>query len=132
MQTVEVQTDRRTQLLDVTSAIRAAISGNQGAVATVFVPHTTAGIALQAVGEGATCVATDVEAAMERLVGEDWPWLHTGEGDRNPWSHVRTVLTASSLTIPIVGGDLALGDFQAIFLCEFDGPRARQIHVTVH
>jgi secondary thiamine-phosphate synthase enzyme len=99
---------------------------------TLFVPHTTAGIVLQAIGDGAAEVAADVESALERLVDEDWTWRHTEEGDRNPWSHVRSVLTASSLAIPIADGDLALGEFQAIFLCEFDGPRTRQLHVVVH
>jgi secondary thiamine-phosphate synthase enzyme len=69
---------------------------------------------------------------LERLVGEDWSWRHIEEGDRNPWSHIRSVLTASSLTIPVLDGNLAFGDYQAIFLCEFDGPRARQLHVVVH
>jgi secondary thiamine-phosphate synthase enzyme len=99
---------------------------------TLFVPHTTAGIVVQAAGDGAAEVAADVESALEQIVSEDWTWRHTDEGDRNPWSHVRSVLTAASITIPIVDGDLALGDFQAIFLCEFDGPRERQLHIVVH
>jgi secondary thiamine-phosphate synthase enzyme len=69
---------------------------------------------------------------VSRLVNEHWPWRHTEEGDRDPWSHVRAALTASSLTISIVDGDLALGDHQAIFLCEFHGPRTRQLHVVTH
>jgi secondary thiamine-phosphate synthase enzyme len=99
---------------------------------TLFVPHTTAGVVLQAFGEGAVEVAADIESALERLVREDWPWRHSAEGDRNPWAHVRSALTASSITIPIVDGDLALGDYQAVFFCEFDGPRTRHLHVVVH
>jgi secondary thiamine-phosphate synthase enzyme len=99
---------------------------------TLFVPHTTAGIVVQAAGEGAREVAADVESALEVLVSEDWTWRHTEEGDRNPWSHVRSVLTAASITIPIIDGNLALGDHQAIFLCEFDGPRKRQLQIVVH
>ena len=94
-------------------------------------PHTTAGIVLQAIGPGAAHVARDVESALERIVGEGWPWRHTAEGDRNPWAHVRAALTASSLVIPLADGELALGAHQAIFLCEFDGPRSRTIYVSV-
>jgi secondary thiamine-phosphate synthase enzyme len=127
-----IQTERKTHLVDVTSGVREIVTGQAGRLVTLFVPHTTAGIVVQAAGEGAAEVAVDVESAMERLVNEDWPWRHTEEGDRNPWSHVRSALTASSITIPIVDGDLALGAFQAIFFCEFDGPRTRQLHLVVH
>ena len=132
MTTLEVHTERKTQLVDVTAQIRAAVAGASGQLVTVFVPHTTAGVVVQASGEGATEVAADIEAAMERLVVEGWPWRHTTEGDRNPWSHVRAVLTASSLTLPLIDGDLGLGNLQSIFLCEFDGPRARNINVVIH
>jgi secondary thiamine-phosphate synthase enzyme len=131
MQTLTVATERRTQLLDVTAEVAAAVDGNDGALATLFVPHTTAGILLQASGPGASAVATDVEAAFERIVDERWSWDHVHEGDRNPWSHVRTALTASSVSIPLVDGKLALGGHQAVFLAEFDGPRERTIHVVV-
>jgi len=118
--------------VDVTAEVRAAVAGATGSVVTVFVPHTTAGVVLQAAGPGATKVAADLESAFERLVDEGGPWEHTSEGDRNPWSHVRTALTASSVTIPIVDGALGLSALQAVFLCEFDGPRSRELHVLVH
>jgi secondary thiamine-phosphate synthase enzyme len=129
--TLTFATERRTQLLDVTAEVAAVVDGSDGVLATLFVPHTTAGIVLQAAGPGASAVATDLEAAFERLVDEGWPWEHIHEGDRNPWSHVRTALTASSLAIPLVDGKLALGGHQAVFLAEFDGPRERTIHVVV-
>ena len=131
MKTLVLQTERRTQLVDVTSRVRAALRGETGQAVILFVPHTTAGIALQASGEDATAVAADIERALERIVDESWSWKHTHEGDRNPWAHVRSILTASSVTIPLQGGELTLGDLQTIFLCEFDGPRERKIHVAV-
>jgi secondary thiamine-phosphate synthase enzyme len=131
MESLTVATERRTQLVDVTAEVEAAVGARDGSLVTVFVPHTTAGIVLQAAGPGASAVATDVEAALERIVDEGWPWRHVDEGDRNPWSHVRTALTASSVSIPLVDGRLALGDHQAIFLAEFDGPRERTINVVV-
>jgi secondary thiamine-phosphate synthase enzyme len=131
MQTLILHTDRRTQLVDITARVREAVTGEAARTAVLFVPHTTAGIVLQASGDGASAVAADVEAALERLVDESWNWQHTGEGDRNPWSHVRSALTASSVTIPLEDGELALGELQTIFFCEFDGPRERKIHVAV-
>ena len=126
-----VETQQRTQLLDVTDRVAALLDGASGSLATLFVPHTTAGIVLQAAGEGASAVASDVAGAFDRLVEEDWPWEHLHEGDRNPWSHVRAALTASSVSIPLDEDGLALGAHQAIFLAEFDGPRERTIRVTV-
>ncbi|HYX89814.1 MAG TPA: secondary thiamine-phosphate synthase enzyme YjbQ [Gaiellaceae bacterium] len=131
MRTLVLQTERKTELVDVTAEVRQAVHGQAGRVAVVFVPHTTAGVVLQATGEGATQVAVDVEAALQRLVDEGWSWKHVEEGDRNPWAHVRSALTASSDTIPLEDRALALGDRQTIFFCEFDGPRERTVHVTV-
>src|ERR671937_3211334 len=130
MRTLVLHTERRTQLVDITARVREAVKDEAGVAAVLFVPHTTAGIVLQASGEGATAVATDVEAALERIVDESWSWEHTEEGDRNPWSHVRSALTASSVTIPLEDGELALGDLQTVFFCEFDGPREREVYVT--
>ncbi len=125
------ETERRTQLLDVTDRVAELVADSDGSLVTLFVPHTTAGVVVQAAGEGASAVAGDVARAFDRLVDEDWSWEHVHEGDRNPWSHVRAALTASSVSVPLVEGRLALGAHQAIFLAEFDGPRERTIHVTV-
>ena len=131
MRELKVETKRKTQLLDVTDEVRALVAGHEGSLATLFVPHTTAGIVLQAAGEGATAVAGDIEGALERLIDEGWSWGHLNEGDANPWAHVRATLTASSVSIPLIAGELALGDHQAVFLAEFDGPRERTIWITV-
>jgi secondary thiamine-phosphate synthase enzyme len=128
---LKVATERKTQLLDVTDRVHAVLEGAEGSLVTLFVPHTTAGVVVQAAGPGATTVASDVEAALDRLVDESWPWEHVNEGDRNPWSHVRTALTASSISIPLEDGRLALGGHQAVFLAEFDGPRERTLLLTV-
>lgn len=131
MSKLKVETQRRTQLLDVTEQITALVEGVEGSLVTLFVHHTTAGIVLQAAGEGATAVARDVEAAFDRMVDASSSWEHVHEGDANPWSHVRTALTASSVSIPLEGGRLMLGAHQAVFLAEFDGPRERTISVIV-
>jgi secondary thiamine-phosphate synthase enzyme len=126
-----VRTERKTQLLDITARIEALLAGAEGSLVTLFVPHTTAGIVLQAAGPGATAVAGDLERAFESLVDEGWSWEHVHEGDANPWSHVRTALTATSVSIPLDDGRLGLGDHQAVFLAEFDGPRERTVRVVL-
>ena len=130
MHELRLETTRKTELVDVTARVREVVGGEPGNAAVLYVPHTTAGIVVQA--DGGLAVARDVEAALERIVVEEWEWEHTKEeGDRNPWSHVRASLTASSLTIPLRDGELALGRLQSIFFCEFDGPRSRSLYVTI-
>ena len=126
-----VHTERRTQLLDITAVVNERLMGQECSAVVVFVPHTTAGLVLQASGAGAAAVAGDVESALERIVDERWSWQHTSEGDGNPWAHVRAALTGSSVTIPLTEGALALGEFQSLFLCEFDGPCQRTVRLTL-
>jgi secondary thiamine-phosphate synthase enzyme len=124
-----VTTERRTQVIDVTGDVREALGEPDGAsAALVYVPHTTAGIVIN---EGADpAVARDLEMALERIVDDGWPWEHVEEGDVNPWSHARTALTASSVVIPLRDAKLALGTYQAVYFCEFDGPRTRKVYVS--
>lgn len=129
MRQFTVTTERRTQLVDVTANVRDALGAPDGATAAlVYVPHTTAGVVIN---EGADpAVARDLEMALERIVDDGWPWEHLEEGDVNPWSHARTALTASSVVIPLHDAKLALGTYQAVYLCEFDGPRTRKVYVS--
>jgi secondary thiamine-phosphate synthase enzyme len=128
---LEIESERRTQLIDITDQVRAAVRGSRSAAVVVFVAHTTAGVVLQAAGPEATKVAADVESALERIVDPGWPWEHLEEGDRNPWSHARAALTASSVTIPLDDGELALGSLQRVFFCELDGPRRRRVRLQL-
>ncbi len=113
----------------MTSQVREAIAGaGEAAAALVYVPHTTAGVVVQEHADPA--VAHDLERALERIVGDEWGWEHVEAGEENAPSHVRAALTATSVLVPLRGGDLALGTWQGIFFCEFDGPRRRTIYVT--
>jgi secondary thiamine-phosphate synthase enzyme len=126
-----VTTERRTQVLNVTAEVRNALEGGDGAAVVVYVPHTTAGVVVQEHAD--PDVGRDLEMALERIVDDGWPWKHLEDGEVNPWSHVRASLTATSVVIPLVDGDLALGTWQGIFFCEFDGPRTRRVLVsTLH
>ncbi len=129
MRQISLRTERKTQLVDITRQVQDALDGaTDAAAALVFVPHTTAGVTINEHADPA--VARDFEAALERMVGEDWGWEHIEEGEENAPSHIRAALTATSLVIPLREGELALGTWQGIFFCEFDGPRTRKVLVT--
>ncbi|HZU20342.1 MAG TPA: secondary thiamine-phosphate synthase enzyme YjbQ [Gaiellaceae bacterium] len=130
MRELTVTTERHTQLIDITRAVREAAAGADGSAVLVYVPHTTAGLTINEHAD--PMVARDFEMALERLVGEDWGWRHVEEGEENAPSHPRASLMGPQLVIPLRdGGELALGTWQGIFFCEFDGPRTRSVYVSV-
>jgi secondary thiamine-phosphate synthase enzyme len=126
---VGLKTERRTQVMDITRDVQAALEGADGAsAALVYCPHTTAGLTINEHADPA--VARDLEKAMERIVGDDWGWQHIEAGEENAPSHVRATLAGPQVLVPLDGGRLALGTWQGIFFCEFDGPRSRKVYVT--
>jgi secondary thiamine-phosphate synthase enzyme len=126
---IAVQTERKTQLVDITSRVAAALDDADGAsAALVFVPHTTAGVTINEHADPA--VARDFEAALERMVGDSWGWQHIEAGEENAPSHIRASLMSPQVLVPLRDGKLALGTWQGIFFCEFDGPRTRKVLVT--
>ena len=130
MHELRVKTERRTQLVDITRDVQAALDGdgNGGSAVLVYVPHTTAGVTINEHADPA--VARDFEAALERMVGDDWGWQHVEAGEENAPSHIRASLMSPQVLVPVRGGRLALGTYQGIFFCEFDGPRERKVYVT--
>jgi secondary thiamine-phosphate synthase enzyme len=126
---IKLRSDRRTQLVDITSQIQQALDDVNGASAVlIYVPHTTAGLTIQEHADPA--VARDLEVALERVVRDDWGWEHVEAGEENAPSHVRASLMSPHVLVPLDGGKLALGTWQGIFFCEFDGPRERKVLVT--
>jgi secondary thiamine-phosphate synthase enzyme len=129
VQEIAVSTSRKSELVDITEQVREALGELNGAAAAlVYVPHTTAGITINEHADPA--VARDFEAALERIVSEDWPWQHIEEGEENAPTHIRAAFMGSDVLVPVSDGRLALGTWQGIFLCEFDGPRERSVYVT--
>jgi secondary thiamine-phosphate synthase enzyme len=127
---LHVSTERQSQLVDITRAVRAAVAGEQGAAVLVYVPHTTAGVTINEHADPA--VARDFETALQRIAPEDWAWQHIEEGEENAPTHIRAALMGPSVLIPLRDdGELALGTWQGVFFCEFDGPRDRSVYVTV-
>jgi secondary thiamine-phosphate synthase enzyme len=128
MREITLRSERRTQLIEITRDVADALEGAGGRAALVFVPHTTAGLTINENADPA--VARDFERALERVVGDDWGWEHVEAGEENAPSHLRSALMGPQLVIPLDGGRLALGTWQGIFFCEFDGPRQRKVLVT--
>jgi secondary thiamine-phosphate synthase enzyme len=127
---LRIRTERRSQVLDVTREVREAIAGASGSAVLVYVPHTTAGVTINERADPA--VARDLEAALERIVDDGWPWQHHEPGEENAPTHVRASLMGPSVVVPLRDdGSLALGTWQGIFFCEFDGPRDRSVYVSV-
>jgi secondary thiamine-phosphate synthase enzyme len=128
MQTISVKTSSRTDFKDITRDV-SSIVGSQAVadgVCIVFVAHTTAGVTINENADPA--VMEDVASILERMVPWKGAYRHA-EG--NSAAHVKASLVGSSASIPLMGGRLALGTWQGIYLCEFDGPRTRSVHVQV-
>ncbi len=125
---LSVSTSDPTDVIDVTGRVDEAVPDDVAAgVATVFVPHTTAGVV---VNEAEGRLLTDLEAFVERLVPADRGYGHDAVDD-NAAAHLRATVLGESITIPIADGNLALGTWQSVLFVECDGPRSRRLHVTV-
>ncbi|MCC6738750.1 MAG: YjbQ family protein [Planctomycetia bacterium] len=128
MKTLGVRTSRRDEFVDLTAQVARVVaeSGVAEGACVVYVPHTTAGVTVNEHAD--PDVAADMLRALDRIVPWEDGYAH-GEG--NSAAHIKTTMVGSSSTVPVSGGKLALGTWQGIFLCEFDGPRTRQVHVQV-
>jgi secondary thiamine-phosphate synthase enzyme len=129
VQEISLRTERRTQLLDITPQVEEALNGVDGAAAAlIYVPHTTAGVTINEDIDPA--LSDDLESAMEKIVEDGWTWKHDDDDGPNAPSHMRASLMSPEVLVPLNEGKLALGRYQGIFFCEFDGPRDRKVYVT--
>ena len=129
MREISLRTERRTQLLDITEQVEHALNGANGAAAAlVYMPHTTAGVTINE--DIDPVLAADLEQAMEKVVEDGWTWKHDDEDGPNAPAHMRASLISPEVLVPLQEGKLALGRYQGIFFCEFDGPRERKVYVT--
>jgi secondary thiamine-phosphate synthase enzyme len=130
MTSFDVSTRARAQLIDITERVQAILhkSGVENGICVVFVPHTTAGIMIQENAD--PDVQRDLLAVLAQLAPEELPGGYRHDEGNSP-AHMKTSLVGSSVTALIEGGELALGTWQGIFLCEFDGPRTRRVLVKV-
>lgn len=129
MQELTITTERRTQLVEITDEIRAALNGASGSAVLVYVPHTTAGVVINERIDPE--LVDDLERAYEQVIDDGWQWKHEDQDGANAPSHARASLAATQqVLIPLRDGALALGTYQGVFFCEFDGPRTRKVYVT--
>jgi secondary thiamine-phosphate synthase enzyme len=128
MEVLRVKTERRTQLIDVTREVERAVekAGVSAGICCIYVPHTTAGVMIDEHFD--PDVATDLEGVFERMVPKSGPYRHS-EGNSD--SHAKAALAGTSQMIFVEDGKLALGRWQGVFFCEFDGPRERKLWVKV-
>ena len=128
MDDLAVKTSTKEEFVNIGRDVQSLVSasGIDEGMCTVFVPHTTAGVTIN---EGADPdVVRDMLMALGKMVPEDWPYRHF-EG--NSTAHIKTSMLGSSVNVIVHGGKLQLGTWQAIFFCEFDGPRSRRVWVDI-
>ena len=129
MREINLKTERKTQLVEITDQVEEALASTNGArAALVYVPHTTAGVTINEDADPA--LAQDIESAMERIVDDSGGYRHADADGPNAPSHIRASLMSPHVLVPLDAGKLALGRWQGIFFCEFDGPRDRKVYVT--
>lgn len=125
---ISVRTRSRDDWVDVTKEVEdaARASGLAEGVATVFVPHTTAGITIQENADPP--LKKDITRALDRI----FPWKGGYEHcEDNAASHMKAAVVGNSVQVIFAGGKLLLGTWQNIFLCEFDGPRQRDVIIKI-
>lgn len=129
MTSFDVSTAAHAQLIDITDRVQALVhkSGVENGACVVFVPHTTAGVTIQENAD--PDVQRDLLAALAHAVPDALPGGGYRHGEGNSPAHLKTSLVGSSVTVLVEGGELVLGTWQGIYLCEFDGPRTRRVHV---
>ena len=125
---LSVRTGKHTQMLDITRDIQKAVteSGVKEGICTVFIPHTTAAVTINENAD--PDVVRDFTTEINKIV----PWedgYHHMEG--NSAAHLKSSMIGFSEQILIEDGRLALGVWQGIYFCEYDGPRTRKVYVKI-
>ena len=125
---IQVKTKARNELVDITLQVKKVVeeSGITEGICVVVVPHTTAGVTINENADPS--VKADIIAKLGELVPAGDRYRHQ-EGNAD--AHIKAALVGTSESILVRGGQLALGTWQGVFFCEFDGPRTRQVWVRV-
>lgn len=128
MKTFTIQTHTREELIDITPEVKEAIdsSGVRSGLCIVYIPHTTAGVTINENADPS--VKADILRTLGSIVSDSLPYTHA-EG--NSPAHVKATLVGSSISVIIENGHPALGTWQGIFFCEFDGPRSRKAYIKL-
>lgn len=128
MKSLSVQTRQRCELVDITGQVREAVRESRvdSGICVVYCPHTTAAVTINENAD--PDVVSDLLMGLERMAPPNWPYRHT-EGNSD--AHLKSSLVGCSEHVLVQNGGLALGTWQGIYFCEFDGPRQRKVHVQV-
>lgn len=128
MHQLNLATSGKEEFLNITGKIQALVrnSGIRSGLAVIFCPHTTCALTINEQADPE--VRADILLALRKIVPDNLPYAH-GEG--NSPAHIKSSLFGSSLTVMVEKGELCLGTWQGIFLCEFDGPRNRKVWVRL-
>ncbi len=128
LRTITVKTEISQQIIDITQTVRLVVreSGVTRGSCQVFVPHTTAAVTINENTD--PNVKQDILNILESIVPSKGTYLHT-EG--NAHAHAKSSLIGASVSIFVEAGQLVLGTWQSVYLCEFDGPRTRTILIKV-
>jgi secondary thiamine-phosphate synthase enzyme len=125
---IEVPTGSRTQLINITNIVAAELAktGVKNGTCHVYTTHTTAGLTINENAD--PDVSRDILAGLARLVPATGDYRHS-EGNSD--AHIKASLMGFSVMVPVIDGCLALGTWQALYFCEFDGPRNRHVLVGI-
>lgn len=129
METFNVRSNQSIEFIEITSQVQNFLRQEErgDGLVHIFIPHTTAGVTINENAD--PTVKRDMIADLQRLIPSRQPYYAHLEG--NSASHFMASLMGSSVIVPVEGGQIALGTWQGIFLCEFDGPRTRKVKVRI-
>ena len=129
--TFTVSSNQKHQVLDVTDEVARIVKSAavKDGLCGVYIPHATAAITVNENDD--PNIGVDLMRALGKMIPEHDGWLHDRVDD-NAASHIKAAIVGPSVTIPIIDGKMALGTWQNVFVCEFDGPRSsRKVIVSV-
>lgn len=125
---ITIRTKTRTEFVDITPKIQELVDeeGIKDGICYIYIPHTTAAVTIN---EGADpSVVRDIQSMLSKVIPHKSNYSHM-EGNSD--AHIKTTIVGASVEVIIEGGKLLLGTWQAIFFCEFDGPRHRRAVVKM-
>lgn len=124
----QIRTSAKCEMADIGREVEEIVSksGGKSGVCHVFVPHTTCGLAINENAD--PDVKRDIIAKLDESVSDNFPYRHS-EG--NSPAHIKSVLVGPSVTVFVEDGALELGTWQGLYLCEYDGPRNREVWVKI-
>ena len=122
MQTITLSTSKKHELIDITSQVKEIVKNSKvkKGICYIYVPHATAAVTINENAD--PNIQTDIIKAINKIVPEHDNYLHDSI-DNNAAAHIKSTIIGVSTAIPISNGELQLGTWQDIFLCEWDGPR---------